>query len=137
MFNKIRMIFQFVWHEWNRHIQVEAIIGGKPVQIDCGILDLVLWVNQLPDVKTHTCCKGGAGSCSPDAMIGFQTDNMESIEKLKRFITVPARYESFDKKNPTEPQIHFVRMSAKDLKRLNREKFPKKWSSRSTPNNSD
>ena len=52
-----------------KHKQVPIILpnSGETIQVDKGLEDLILHLNQSPELETHFCCKGESGrDTTPD-----------------------------------------------------------------------
>jgi hypothetical protein len=64
------------------HDAYEVELKGNKILIDCGIVDLVWWMNQIPGVDTFTSCQGGSECCRPDAFVGFTSANPRQPERI-------------------------------------------------------
>lgn len=103
------------------HPAVSVEIHGEQIMVDEGIVDLVLWMNTLPGVKTYTSCEGCPEVCSDDAFVGFTCENPETLKLISDFVgsyaqAIPEGRDNYRLSFP-DPQ---------DLVRLNKEKFPTK-----------
>jgi hypothetical protein len=101
------------------HDAVMLEFDGEQVAVDLGVLDLVLWMNALPGVKTYSSCEGSPELCSPDAFVCFTCDDEDSLNAILAFVR--------DRASIVPAHAGGHRLSFADpenLKRLNLEKFP-------------
>lgn len=103
------------------HPAIVVEIHGENVKVDEGIVDLVLWMNSLPGIKTYTSCQGCAEFCSPDAFVGFKCEDTDSMDKI---ITFVRPYGFIIGESAEDNRLSFP--NPEDLIRLNQEKFPPK-----------
>lgn len=68
------------------HAYDTVTIHGEAVKVDKGIVDLVLWVNSLPGVKTYNSCQGDPEQCSDDAFVTFDCEISESLREICNFV---------------------------------------------------
>lgn len=68
------------------HDAYEVEIKGKKILVDCGIVDLVLWMNEFPGVDTFTSCQGGSECCRPDAFVGFTSIDPKTLIEIQELL---------------------------------------------------
>jgi hypothetical protein len=68
------------------HKAYEVEIKGNKILVDCGIIDLVLWLNQIPGVETFTSCQGGSASCRQEAFLGFTSIDPNRPKEILKFL---------------------------------------------------
>lgn len=101
------------------HTAVTVELGGEKVLVDEGIVQLVLWLNELSGVETYTSCEGDLECCSPDAFVGLKCENPESVKRIQDFVR---GYAELIHQADDDYRLSFP--DPDDLPLFNQERFP-------------
>lgn len=75
------------------HATKQMCIDGEECSIDIQIIPAVLWLNELPGVKTFASCEGDGGGAHERPYIAFTCSELSSLEKIAESIEEGCGYD--------------------------------------------